>query len=213
MRPATILLFAKAPAPGAVKSRLASEIGLEAACAVYRWLGLRQLRALAADHEVVVLHAPPEATAAMHAWLGDDVRLRPQAGGDLGARLEAAARDAFHAGARSVVLIGADCPDLGSAEVALALARLEEGADAVFGPAADGGYYLLALRAPHTVLFEAIPWSSSTTLEVSLARARAAGLRVTLLPVKEDIDDLAGLRRAIAAGRVPEEALEGLRIG
>jgi uncharacterized protein len=67
-------------------------------------------------------------------------------------------------------------------------------ADAVFGPAADGGYYLLALRAPQPVLFNAIPWSSAETLAVSCARAREAGLRIQLLATEHDVDDLPSLR-------------------
>lgn len=192
--PARVLLFLKAPRPGTVKTRLATELGTEAATALYRRLAERQIAAVHASGLPLELHyTPTDAEPELRAWLGDTAgRYIPQCEGDLGARLAHATALAFADGAARLALIGADCPALDAARLQSAFAALAT-ADAVFGPARDGGYYLLALDAPHLDLFRDIPWSTADTLHVSLARA--AGLRTALLPEEEDIDDLSSLRR------------------
>jgi len=72
--------------------------------------------------------------------------------------------------------------------------------DVVFGPAMDGGYYLVAMRAPHPRLFEGIPWSTENVLTETLARASEDGVRVTLLEPKTDVDTLADVPAELLAG-------------
>jgi glycosyltransferase A (GT-A) superfamily protein (DUF2064 family) len=106
-------------------------------------------------------------------------------------------------GARRVLVIGTDCPEVSTALIETAFGRLDR-ADAVFGPAADGGYYLVGMKRPIRELFEAIPWGTAATLSTTLARARAAALEVALLDERRDIDTAEDWRRWQSARRNAE---------
>lgn len=135
----------------------------------------------------------------MRSWLGDAFAYEPQSEGDLGERMAAAISARLEEGAARVVLIGTDCPTVSAATVRAAFDALDSG-DVVFGPAADGGYYLIGMRRLHDSLFLGIPWSSERTLRESLERVRAAGLRVALLDVMRDIDTAEDWRAYGGAG-------------
>lgn len=183
-----VLVFAKAPRPGQVKTRLAADLGDEAAVRIYRTMGRRVVDGLrGGPFRIRVCFAPADARAEMADWLGHtDVDFHPQSDGDLGQRMEAAAAEAFRFGSR-VCLVGTDTPDLDHRVVEEALKGLDE-ADAVVGPARDGGYYLLALNRLEPSLFRDVPWSTSKVLETTLARAREAGLDVRTLRMRVDVD-------------------------
>ncbi len=187
----TVLIFLKAPVAGAVKTRLARAMGDGRALAIYRWLAERQLAAIPVGWSVEVHFAPGDAAGAveMRAWLGEAEgrTFWPQCEGDLGVRLRAATASAFARGAEAVFLIGGDCPALDAARFTAA-ARALEGADGVLGPARDGGYYLLGLRAPRLELFEGIAWSTSQVAEQTRVRARRAGLELAELETLADVD-------------------------
>jgi rSAM/selenodomain-associated transferase 1 len=186
-----LIVFLKHPEPGAVKTRLTPALGAEAAAALYRALAEEVLKATVprlGEYETLVFFDPPGAVEAIRAWL-PGMRLRPQCAGDLGARMTAAFRRAFERGGRRVAIIGTDAPAVSRETVVGALAALDE-ADVVVGPAEDGGYYLLALRAPRPELFEGVAWSTPAVLEQTLARAATAGLRVRQLRRLRDIDTL-----------------------
>lgn len=188
---ATLVVFAKAPRPGQVKTRLAAALGEEEAAGLYRRMGRRIVDGLRGGPFRTVVHfAPADAEAELRGWLGEDeLDFRPQVAGDLGMRMSAAFEEAFRRAER-VCIVGTDAPGLDRGRVEKALSLLDDpsGADAVFGPALDGGYYLLALRRPAPELFRDIPWSTSRVLELSLARAEASGLRVRMLDVLNDVD-------------------------
>jgi rSAM/selenodomain-associated transferase 1 len=192
-----LVVFVKHPRPGAVKTRLAASIGPEAAAELYRALAEHVLEATAptaGEYERLVFFEPAEALEEMRAWL-PGVRLLAQCGGDLGARMADAFARAFARGASRVALVGTDAPDVARETAALALAALEA-ADVVLGPAEDGGYVLVALRAPQPQLFSGIEWSTPRVLEETRARAAAAGLAVRELAPVADLDTLDDLRRA-----------------
>ena len=191
-----ILMFLKAPQPGKVKTRLAAEIGDQAAVSVYRQLVENQLNHLPPHWELVMHFAPADAAPAMRHWLGDRNWV-PQGDGDLGDRMAAAVRQAFDDGPGPVFCIGADCPALGPDLLYEAARHLQEDEDVVFGPAADGGYYLLGVQRFEAALFTGIPWSTSETLAVSMAGARAAGMTPHLLAEHFDVDTRADLERAV----------------
>ncbi len=186
-----VLLFAKAPRLGRVKTRLAAEVGEEAALQLYREIGARVAASVAARHALTVWHDPPDAQEDMREWLGAH-RYLPQDGGDLGERLSRAFTRHFAEGEGPVIVIGADAPGVSGATVAEAERRLRDH-DAVIGPAADGGYYLLGLRAPSPSVFEGIPWSTDQVFSVTVARCRACHLRLEVLPVLRDLDTAADL--------------------
>jgi rSAM/selenodomain-associated transferase 1 len=120
----------------------------------------------------------------------------PQAGEDLGERMQNAFAEIFSRGFRAVAIIGTDSPDLPSEYIMKAFALLEqEQTDVVFGPAEDGGYYLLALKRVWEELFTELPWSSSRLLAASVTRADSLRLGSSLLPVWYDIDTAADLDR------------------
>ena len=144
------------------------------------------------EYERLVFFAPPEAAEPVRAWL-PGVRLLPQSGADLGARMSAAFTRAFERGAGRAAIIGTDTPAISRATVAVALDALDE-ADVVVGPAEDGGYYLLALRQPLPELFEGVAWSTPAVLEETLARAEHRALRVRQLTRLRDIDTPADLQ-------------------
>lgn len=188
----SLVVFARAPRPGQVKTRLARDLGEERALAIYRTLAeLTLAMARASGVPVHVAHTPADAGDEMRRWLGDDFVYEAQAQGDLGARMAAGIAGRIAAGAAHVVIVGTDCPGITPGTIHAALAALAVH-DVVFGPATDGGYYLLAVHARHhelhARLFDDVPWSSERTLAISLARARDAGLAVALLGELRDVD-------------------------
>ena len=196
----TTLIFLKAPESGKVKTRLAAKIGSEQAMHVYRALVEKQLVAIRDDCSVEVHFTPHTAESVMHAWLGNQFNYYPQSEGDLTERLSHGVAEAFKRTQGPVICIGGDCPDLGGAHIQAAAERLAGGDDLVFGPTEDGGYYLIAMGAAHTGIFEAIPWSRDDTLKVSMEKASSLGLQVSLLETLYDIDTIHELERAMADG-------------
>lgn len=189
-----IVLMARAPELGRVKTRLASEMGDDQALAIYRELGESIADALRkAGPRVVVSYTPATAEDLTREWLGDDLRYEPQPSGDMGARMHAAISARLAAGADRVVVVGSDCPTMAPETVRAAFAALTD-ADVVLGPATDGGLYLIGVSASHDGLLSSIPWSSGEVLSATMERAEAAGLRVTMLPVMRDIDTAADWR-------------------
>src|SRR5260221_579742 len=157
MLPPTVLLMLKTPRPGAVKTRLGSQIGVDAACAAYRALVEHQLRHVPQEWPIQVCYEPADAHEEMCAWLGARHAYSPQAAGDLGHRLADATRRHFEKCRAPVVIIGGDCPYLDQArfaEVELLMASV----DVALVPGLDGGYLLIALRRPQPRLFGKISW-------------------------------------------------------
>jgi rSAM/selenodomain-associated transferase 2/rSAM/selenodomain-associated transferase 1 len=185
----TVIVFAKAPRAGAVKTRLARDVGDAEALRIYRLLGRRVVDALRPGaHRLRVFYDPPDASALeqVRSWLGEEgVDFRPQTGGDLGTRMEAAFRECLEDSSEACI-VGTDIPEVTLDTVERAFGKLNEG-DVVLGPATDGGYYLMALREPHP-LFEGIPWSSDAVLERTLDRAAEMALRVSRVETLSDVD-------------------------
>ena len=190
MRPARVVVFARAPELGRVKTRLAASIGDARACAIYAELGARVVASLVVDegraYDVRVCFTPRDREAAVRAWVPGADAYVPQCEGDLGARLAREVDAAFGDGCEAVVLVGADCLAVSDARVREALDALA-GADAALGPALDGGYYLLAM-ARKLSLFEGVSWSTDAVAEATRARLRAAGARWRELPAERDVD-------------------------
>ncbi len=207
---AWVVVFAKAPVAGRVKTRLAAEVGPEMALRVYQRMAEPLWRALLASraelgYGLCLAYDPPEAAASMKAWLpGADAYL-PQRPGNLGERLAAALRWSLDQGTGRVTVIGTDCPGFTPEH----LRQGFQACDAhpfVLGPAADGGFYALTLTPDARGLLDAlpgIPWSSPDTASSLLAAAEALGLKGASLPELRDLDTLADLtfhRRAFGWG-------------
>ena len=190
--PTTLLVIAKEPRPGRVKTRLTphftpAEAARLAAAALADTL--ETVSALPARRRVLVLDGAPGP------WLPPGFEVVPQAAGGLDDRLAAA----FAGCAGPTLLVGMDTPHL--TPTVLAPAVGPDGwrdCDAWFGPAADGGFWALGLAAPEPALLRGVPMSTSTTGAVQRARLTAAGLRVRDLPVLRDVDTAADAARVAA---------------
>lgn len=185
--------MAKHPVPGQVKTRLAATLGADVACALYRAFILDLAERLPRLGYAITWAYWP-ATAPFPA-LVPEARCRPQHGRDLGERLAAAIAAEFRAGDAPVLVIGADVPHLSADDLREAATALGRDTDVVLGPAADGGYYLIGLRAPAPELFRDIDWGTAGVLVATRARASQLGLRTHLLPPSFDIDEVADLDR------------------
>ncbi len=192
-----VLLMVKHPDYAPVKTRLAADIGPEAARSLYEAMATGTVRALiSGDHVLAVFYDPPAAGEATARWFGPGPIYRPQRGLDLGERMAAAFREAFDEGFRRAVLVGSDIPGLSGDLVGQALADLDSH-DAVLGPACDGGYYLIGFNR-EAFLPEAlagIPWSTAEVFSKTLEILEKNGRRVLILPSRRDIDTLEDMRR------------------
>ncbi len=185
-----LIVYAKRPFPGYAKTRLGADIGVEQAAGVYARLLyaylLDLLRAAVPDTRVELSLASP-ADVPFFAAAFPELVVCAQVEGGLGQRMAASFAQAFAAGAESVVLTGSDVPGL-NAQIARAAFRALESAPVVIGPASDGGYYLIGMRAPGARLFEGIEWSSARVLAQTEALAEAQELEIAYLLERFDVD-------------------------
>ena len=191
-----LIVFVKAPRPGAVKTRLG--LGSDAECLAYQVLVHTVLGKLGAFNGIDLRFAPSDAGQAIEAWLRPGWRAVAQSEGDLGRRMASAFADAFRAGAKRVVIVGSDCPYLEPEDIRTAWTHLRT-CDLVLGPAEDGGYWLIGLREAQPELFENVAWSSARVFAETMERAKTLGLKSFLLRKLSDVDTRADWERFIAA--------------
>jgi rSAM/selenodomain-associated transferase 1 len=193
-----VLVFAKAPVPGTVKTRLVPALGADGAARLHERLVRRTLSSVVeAGIGEIQLWCSPGPAYPMFQDLVQTYRVRvfTQRGADLGERM-AHALDTALGGGRAAVLVGTDCLDLMAEDLVTAAQALGSGCDAVLGPAADGGYVLVGLRTPLPELFHAVPWGTDAVLDRSRQILRRLGRRWRELEVRHDVDrpeDLARL--------------------
>ncbi len=191
-----LAVVAKRPAAGQTKTRLCPPLRGEQAAALYECFlrdTLAIMRAVESEERAIVYL--PEGEEAYFERLAPDFRLFPQRGDDLGARLDNLLGHALGNGATHAVVMDSDSPTLPAAYVAAAFAHLQAGADVVFGPCDDGGYYLVGLSRRQPRLLREVEMSTPRVLADSLAIAQELGLRVALLPTWYDVDTAAELER------------------
>jgi uncharacterized protein len=196
--PVSIAVLAKAPVPGFASTRLIPAIGAHGAAVLQERMTERTVAtALEAGVGPVTLWGAPDAghDSFLKMVVHRPITLRPQAQGDLGARMLAATS----AAAGPVLVIGTDCPALTAVHLrGAARALRDEGADVVLIPAEDGGYVLIGTRAAYPQLFSGIPWSTPRVLPETRTRVIAQRLRLAELPPLWDVDtekDLARMER------------------
>jgi hypothetical protein len=217
-RRGAIVVFSKVPRVGGVKTRLAARLGHLEACRLYEaFLADTFDRAARVAERVgarlVFAHGDAAIDrAALGDWLPATAVTFPQRGGDLGARMDAAIRDA---GGERVVLIGGDSPSMRIERLVEAFAACDHG-EVALGPVEDGGYNLIGLPVPAPELFRDIAWSTPSVFATTERRARDAGLRIRVLDVGYDVDrpeDLDRLRTdpALASAPRTSERLTALR--
>ncbi|MBM3354615.1 MAG: glycosyltransferase [Betaproteobacteria bacterium] len=212
---AVLIVFSRAPRPGRVKSRLRSALGAAGAARLHAQLLARAVAtARAARCGAVELHCAPHCGHALFRALArrHGIRLRTQAGGDLGARMHGALRGAL-ARVDAAVLIGSDCPELRPADIRAAFAALRAGADLVLAPAEDGGYPLIGLRRASPALFDGMPWGGPEVLRETRRRAARLGWSLQELRTLWDVDRPADLARLRSRRLLSEGPLTSLRSG
>ena len=193
-----LCVFAKAPEPGRVKTRLARHLGAAAACRAHEALVAHVLSRLAGCALTKELWVAGDAghpqVAVWSQRLGALVRVQPQ--GDLGDRMHAAVSACCAAG-QPALIVGSDLPEIDVPYIERAAAALTAH-DLVLGPVEDGGYGLVGLKAPAPLLFSGIAWSTPTVLAETRSRADQLRLSVSELPTTWDVDGIDEWRRFLA---------------
>lgn len=186
-----LILFTRYPEIGRTKTRLIPALGETGAARLHNEMAkhiliIARRAQLFQPFELEVRHDGGN-TGSMAAWLGSGMEFRPQCQGDLGQRMENAFEESFARGYSKVVIMGTDCPSITSAIIEQAF-KILTFTDLVLGPATDGGYYLIGLRRPASVLFQNIPWETGSVLSLTKLRAKTGGLTLCLLPPLTDVD-------------------------
>ena len=189
-------MMAKRPTVGQAKTRLAPPLSAEQAASLY---------ACFLNDTLALVRQVPGVQAAIAYWpanehqyfsqLAKDFELLPQAGADLGARLDHTLAHFFQQGCRYAVVMDSDSPTLPAAYLRAAFRQLEDGAEVVLGPCDDGGYYLIGMKRPFPRLLREVRMSTPSVMADTLALAVQAGVQVSLLPAWYDVDDLFSLER------------------
>lgn len=196
-----LLIFAKRPAAGRVKTRLSPPLPPDEAAAVYE----------ASLRDVITLCARERATIEL--WYDDDqlaesyfaaefphIAAARQCAGDLGQKMLDAFARSFADGAQHVLIVGSDVPTLPDGMVHAALDDIRD-ADVVIGPTIDGGYYLIGFNRDawntSQKLFDDVTWSTSSVFHKTVSNAEHAALDVRVLPGWYDIDTIEDLRQAL----------------
>ncbi len=192
-----LIMMAKYPEPGQVKTRLAAEIGAGHAAELSKRFILDLLQTLSSrDWEIQMALYPWERKAEMSAVVGEKYVLVSQQGRDLGERMGHVFIQLFAEAFQEIIMIGTDAPDLPAEFVVEAFSALADH-DAVLGPACDGGYYLIGFRrgvfSPQ--LLDGLPWSTPEIFVQQLKRLREQNLQVYILPPWQDVDTLADLKK------------------
>ena len=188
-----VIMLTRYPVPGKAKTRLIPALGPEGAAQAQRTM---------TEHCYGVIHDGPwqawvayadsDDVNALRDWLGP-AEYVAQAAGHLGEKLQHLAVAAHEAGYQKTIFIGSDCPAIQPVMFQQAFAALDD-VDACLGPAADGGYYLLALRGYQPSVFTDITWGTEVVAEQTRTRLRDAGLSWSELPVEYDVDEISDMQ-------------------
>jgi hypothetical protein len=199
--PAAVVLFAKAPLPGRVKTRLTPPLSagqaaeFHRACAHDTW---RKIESLAPAGSYFF----SDTVWDDYSGLAAPGQRGVQRGADLGARMLNCFQDLHERGHSGVLIVGSDSPTLPREYLEQGLRALED-VDAVLGPTEDGGYYAIGCRRTHPQLLHGVEWSSPETLRQTEANLRALGLRFQKLPLWYDVDTAEDLKRLANEAALP----------
>ena len=186
-----LVVVAKAPVAGRVKTRLIPRFTPEEAVELYRCFLHDRIRTLDTLKGVdrAIAFTPADARDMFIPFSRNGIRLFSQKGVDLGERLNNIFVEKLAGGYDAVSIIDSDTPDLPQSIIQESFKRLlSEKADVVFGPCYDGGYYLVSMRRPHPELFDDIPWSTETVLSKTLEKAKQLHVKTDMLPWWNDLD-------------------------
>lgn len=185
-----IIIFVKNIKLGKVKTRLAKTIGNEAAFKVYK--ALVDATEQATSNIQIDKRIYFSDVVITSKWPKDFKTV--QIGKDLGERMKNAFQEGFDAGYENIVLLGSDLPNISSTIITEGLNALDK-TEVVFGPAEDGGYYLIGMNKPNNFIFEDKPWSESELLNITLSELKHKNIEVSLLETLNDIDTFEDLKQ------------------
>ncbi|MDI7258922.1 MAG: TIGR04282 family arsenosugar biosynthesis glycosyltransferase [Thermodesulfobacteriota bacterium] len=203
------MVFAKAPIPGEVKTRLLPLLDAEAVSALYGQLILHCLNTtVEAEVGPVALWCTPSIEHPFFIRCSErfQIKLHQQTGGDMGRRMAYAFHETLKK-ADSALLMGTDCPSLTCADLKEAKRVLQQGVHAVISPTEDGGYALLGLRQYEPQLFEGVSWGTESVLEETRERLRRLGWHWHELPERWDVDRPEDVKRLISEGYLELKAI------
>ncbi|EOQ98408.1 transferase 1, rSAM/selenodomain-associated [Leptospira wolbachii serovar Codice str. CDC] len=187
-----LIIFAKQPKLGKVKTRLAASIGEEKTLKVYyELLAITKFVTSTIEVDRIVFwdHLMDGSSKEFEFGYRNEI----QETGDLGFKMEIAFQKEFQSGAKKIIIIGTDCPFLTKEILQNAFAALDH-SDFVLGPALDGGYYLLGMKEFSSFVFKSIPWSTEDVLSLTINSIEKNNKTVTLLDSLCDIDDIDDLK-------------------
>ena len=218
----SLIIFAKSPIPGKVKTRLTPCITPTEAAELYKAFiidiigNTHKLKC----ERVTIAYTPSNEEATFHSICGQSVDYLPQKGHDLGERMKNAFKHSFDKGSKRTVIIGTDSPTLPSSYIQKAFDALKE-VSVTIGPTLDGGYYLIGLSEQNDAIFDGIDWSTSKVLGQTLTRIQVVNKQLYVLPPWYDVDtpdNLEFLRSHIQAMKlsgstdIPDKTMLSLKI-
>jgi uncharacterized protein len=193
-----IIIFAKYPRKGKVKTRLAKTIGDDIAMEIYKLCAehtFTECQKLSKTGTLTYLfYSHKRDKAEIKNWTKSKFVLIPQEGQDLGERIYNAFDKVFKDGHSKVIIIGTDLPDI-SSEIIYSTLKYLDNFHAVIGPADDGGYYLLGLKSLKEEFFEGIEWSTDSVFKETINKLKTNKVKTKTLPVLSDIDTVEDLKK------------------
>jgi uncharacterized protein len=182
----TLIIFTRFPVTGSVKTRLIPLLGESGACALHQKMVSHTLKKLYSFPRIQIWFEGSDEYE-MRTWLGDKYEYKKQIQGDLGEKMLHAFQEVFSTGETKAALVGTDCPAIDLLHIEETMQNLDR-SDVVIGPAQDGGYYLIGMKAPHEGLFRAMFWGTDQVCKITKERAELEKLEVSLLEVLSDVD-------------------------
>ncbi|MDA3885210.1 MAG: TIGR04283 family arsenosugar biosynthesis glycosyltransferase [Candidatus Delongbacteria bacterium] len=184
-----LIIFSRFPTPGKTKTRLIPDLGKDGAASLQKHMTeftVTQARSAGIPIEVRYTDG---STNEMKNWLGNDLSFQDQGEGDLGEKMSRAFKDHFDNGVEKVVIIGSDCPDIRKKTILECFRKLQTNS-CVFGPAVDGGYYMIGLTSFNPELFSGIDWGTKNVLSQSLSKLIFSPVLLDRLNDVDEIDDI-----------------------
>jgi uncharacterized protein len=181
-----LIIFYKNPKAGKVKTRLAATVGDAKALDIFEKLALHT-KSITGNLGIDKIVFYSDAIDLMDIWPNATYLKAMQQGNDLGERMKNAFTAGFETGYTSICIIGTDCYELTEQMIRQAFESLQS-ADAVIGPARDGGYYLLGMNEPHSSIFENKRWSTDSVLQDTLSDFKSLGLNYVRMQELRDVD-------------------------
>ncbi len=193
-----VIIFAKYPAYGKVKTRLSETLGVEFAVRFYKAMAEHTFQICLMlpknKYDIFLFYEKSEQSESVKSWIPSEFSVHLQEGSDLGEKMKAAFNRMFEKGYKKVTIIGTDCPELNTKILLKSFEELSDNS-IIIGPSADGGYYLMGMNKFYPFLFDDIEWSSTRVFDDTLKKVKENNLHVYMLPGLIDIDTEKDLRQ------------------